>query len=142
MLLCKPRKLCGTFSKFRGCLRRNTHRVHILVETKQGQCICPLRWSVHCNFSGEGKCNERGWACTPHPHQPGRILPSSQLNVRQKAEVATLCTLWKHRQLDSCDLLRWGVYCMAPKGGGDIVTTIFLYRDRGWVSSSRRASKD
>jgi hypothetical protein len=41
------------------------HRVHILVEMKQGQCICLLRWSVHCNFTGEGKCNERGWACTP-----------------------------------------------------------------------------
>jgi hypothetical protein len=60
---------------------------------KQVQCICPLSWSVHCNFTGEGKCNERGWACTPHPHQPGLILPSS-LNVRQKAAVATLCTLW------------------------------------------------
>ncbi len=52
------------------------------------QYICPLSWSVHCNFTGEGKCNERGWACTPHPHQPGLILPSS-LNVRQKAAVAT-----------------------------------------------------
>ncbi len=69
-----------------------THRVHILVEMKQGQCICPLSLSVHCNFTGEGKCNERGWACTPHPHQPGLILPSS-LNERQKAAVATLCTL-------------------------------------------------
>ncbi len=59
---------------------------------EQVQCICPLSWSVHCNFTGEGKCNERGWACTPHPHQPGLILPSS-LNVRQKAAVATLCTL-------------------------------------------------
>ncbi len=53
-----------------------------------------VSWSVHCNFTGEGKCNERGWACTPHPHQPGLILPSS-LNVRQKAAVATLCTLWQ-----------------------------------------------
>jgi hypothetical protein len=26
--------------------------------------------------SGDGKCNERGWACTPHPHQLGLILPS------------------------------------------------------------------
>jgi hypothetical protein len=74
-------------------LDRLNHRVHILVEMKQGQCICPLSWSVHCNFTGEGKCNKRGWACTPHPHQPGPILPSS-LNVRQKAAVATLCTLW------------------------------------------------
>jgi hypothetical protein len=71
------------------------HRVHILVEMKQGQCICPLSSSVHRNFTGEGKCNERGWACTPHPHQPGLILPSS-LNVRQNAAVSTLCTLWFH----------------------------------------------
>jgi hypothetical protein len=31
---------------------------------------------VHCNFTGDSKCNERGWACTPHAHQPGLILPS------------------------------------------------------------------
>jgi hypothetical protein len=64
-----------------------------LQEMKQGQCICPLSWSVHCNFNGDGKCNERGWACTPHPHQARLILPS-WLNVRQKADVTTLCTLW------------------------------------------------
>ncbi len=69
------------------------HRLHIFLEMKQGQCVCPLSWSVHCNFTGDGKCNKRGWACTPHSHQPGPILPSS-LNVRQKAAVATLCTLW------------------------------------------------
>ncbi len=34
-----------------------------------------------------------GGRAPPHPHQPGPILPSS-LNVRQKAAVATLCTLW------------------------------------------------
>ncbi len=31
----------------------------------------------------------------PHPHQPGLILPS-RWNVRQKAAVATLCTLWSY----------------------------------------------
>ncbi len=60
---------------------------------KQGQCICPLSWSVHWNFTGECKCIERGWACTSHPYQPALILPS-WLNVCQKAAVATLCTLW------------------------------------------------
>ncbi len=64
-----------------------------LREMKQGQCICPLSWSVHCNFTGDGNCNKRGWACNPHPHQPSLILPS-WLNVRQKADVNTLCTLW------------------------------------------------
>ncbi len=42
---------------------------------------------------GDDKCNERGWACTPHPHQTGLTLPSC-LNVRQKAAVATVLTLW------------------------------------------------
>jgi hypothetical protein len=56
---------------------------------KQGLCICPLNWSEHCNFTGDGKYSERGWACTPHFHQPGIILPS-WWNVRQKAAVATL----------------------------------------------------
>jgi hypothetical protein len=64
-----------------------------LQEMKQGQCICPLSWSVHCNFTGDGKCNKRGWACTPHPRQSREILPS-WLNVRQKADVTTLCSLW------------------------------------------------
>ncbi len=60
-----------------------------LQEMKQGQCICPLSWSVHYNFTRDGKCNKRGWACTPHPHQPSLILPS-WLIVRQKADV-TAC---------------------------------------------------
>ncbi len=64
-----------------------------LLEMKQDQCICPLSWNVQCNFTGDGKCSERGWPCTPRPHQPGLILPS-RWNVRQKATVATLCTLW------------------------------------------------
>jgi hypothetical protein len=42
------------------------HRV-LLPEMKQDKCVCPLSWSVHCNFTGDGKCNERGWACTPPP---------------------------------------------------------------------------
>jgi hypothetical protein len=64
-----------------------------LLEMKQGQCICQLSWSVHCNFTGDGKRNERGWVCTLHPHHPRLILPSSW-NVRQKAAVTTLCTQW------------------------------------------------
>ncbi len=36
-----------------------------LLEIKQGYRVCLLSWSVHCNFTGDGKCNQRGWACTP-----------------------------------------------------------------------------
>jgi hypothetical protein len=69
--------------------------VHILVEMKQCKCfhICPLRWSVHCNFVHDDKCSERGWACTPHPHQHGLFFPS-WWNIRLKAAVATLYVLW------------------------------------------------
>jgi hypothetical protein len=41
----------------------STHRAHILVEMYE--CICPLSWSVHCNFVRDNKGSERGWACTP-----------------------------------------------------------------------------
>jgi hypothetical protein len=52
------------------------HRVYIFARDEHDYCICPLSWSVHCNFTGDGKCSERGWACTTHPHQPGLLLPS------------------------------------------------------------------
>ncbi len=38
-----------------------------LLEMKQGYCICPLSWSVHCNFSGDGKCSERRVGVHPPP---------------------------------------------------------------------------
>ncbi len=46
---------------------------------KQGQCICPLSWSEQCNFTGDGKCNERVWAQVgvhppPSPGQANFIL--------------------------------------------------------------------
>ncbi len=72
---------------------RQIHREHSFTRDKQGQFICPLSWSLHCNFPGDGKCNKRGWACTHHPHQPRLILPSWR-NERQKADVPTMCTLW------------------------------------------------
>jgi hypothetical protein len=51
--------MCTVFCK---PLLVTTEYISFLQEMKQGQCICPLSWSVHCNFTGEGKCNERGWA--------------------------------------------------------------------------------
>jgi hypothetical protein len=42
--------------------------VHIFTRDETGLvCPCPFSWSVHCNFTGDGKCNERGWACNPPP---------------------------------------------------------------------------
>jgi hypothetical protein len=43
---------------------------------KQGKSICPLSWSIHCNFVRDGNRLKWWWACTPHPHQPGLIFPS------------------------------------------------------------------
>ncbi len=42
-----------------------------------------LERTVHHNFVRDGRYSERGWACIPHPHQPGLIFPS-WWNVRQK----------------------------------------------------------
>ncbi len=89
---------------------QSTHRVAVPPQSTyfprdETGLVCPLSWSVHCNFTGDGKCNERGWACTLRPHQPGPILPS-WLNVRQKAAVATLCTLW----LPLSGVQGWGVH--------------------------------
>ncbi len=78
---------------------RSTHRVHIITRDEKGLAYLPTQLKrIHCNFTGDGKCKERGWACTPHPHQPGLILPS-WWNVRQKAAFATLCTLWVNSSL-------------------------------------------
>jgi hypothetical protein len=45
------------------------------VKMKYRECICPLSWSVHCNFVRDGK--GVGVHCAPpHPHQPGLIFPS------------------------------------------------------------------
>jgi hypothetical protein len=66
-----------------------------LQEMKQGQCICPLSWSGEYTATLLVVVNvmNEGWACTPHPHQ-ARLILLSWLNVRQKAGVTTLCTLW------------------------------------------------
>jgi hypothetical protein len=53
-----------------------TEYIFLLEMNRVSVSVCPLSWSVHCNFTGDGKCNERGWGCTPHSHQPGQILPS------------------------------------------------------------------
>ncbi len=29
--------------------------------------VCPLSWSVHCNFIGDGKCKEKGVGVHPPP---------------------------------------------------------------------------
>ncbi len=72
---------------------------------------CPLSWSVHSNFVCDGKYSERGWACTPHPHQRlswffhhdgmyarNRPLP---LCVYSVMTTTVQCSFW----------LTWWMYC-------------------------------
>ncbi len=74
-------------------LGSRNHREHTFTRDETGLVYLPTQLErIHYNFTGDGKCNERGWACTPHTYQPGLILPS-RWNVRQKAAFATLCTL-------------------------------------------------
>jgi hypothetical protein len=66
-----------------------------LQEMKQGQCICPLSWSVHCNFTGDGKCVNVIKGVGVHP--PPSPVPANftlMTELRKKADVTTLCTLW------------------------------------------------
>jgi hypothetical protein len=71
-----------------------------LREMKQGQCICPLSWSVPCNFTGDGKGNESGWASWAN-------FTLMMECIRQKAAVAILCTLCpKRRIFHACVYLR------------------------------------
>ncbi len=59
---------------------------------------------IECTPESSG-CNSV-YSVHPHLHQPGLILPS-WLNVRQKAAVATLCTLWYQSWL-CVQVLPWG----------------------------------
>jgi hypothetical protein len=54
------------------CQKASAHRVHILVEMKQGRCICPLSWSVQYTATllvmvnvvkGGGRGREGGRRC-------------------------------------------------------------------------------
>ncbi len=67
------------------------HRVH-RSRDEIGGVYLPSQPDCTLNFVRDGKCSERGWACTPHPDQPGLIFPSWWIG-RQKAAVATLCVL-------------------------------------------------
>ncbi len=60
------------------------------VETKQGECICPLICSVNCNFVSDGK-QKGGWACNPHPHQPELMECTPEFG-----RCHSVCTLWFH----------------------------------------------
>ncbi len=74
-------------------LRGINHRVHIFTRDETGSVYLPTQLEHTLQLYWWCKCNKRGWACTHHPYQPMLILPS-WLNVRQKAAVTTLCTLW------------------------------------------------
>ncbi len=45
------------------------HRVHIGVEEKYGECICPISRSIHHSFARDGRYSKGGMACMTHPHQ-------------------------------------------------------------------------
>ncbi len=72
------------------------HRVHILLEMKQGQCICPFSWSVHCNLTGDGKCNERGLAGWRAPQlSPDWANFTLMMECTpESSRYTALCTLW------------------------------------------------
>jgi hypothetical protein len=52
------------------------HRVHIFIRDETGLGYLPTLLERTLQLPGDSKCSERGWACIPHPSQPGLILPS------------------------------------------------------------------
>ncbi len=84
------------FSVLSFCQKGSMHRVHIGVEKKQGEYICPLNWSVHHNFVRDGRYTERVWACTPTP-PPSPVWTNFSIMMEWPPEsvcchfVCTLC---------------------------------------------------
>ncbi len=128
------------------------HRVHMLVEMKQGQCICPLSWSVHCNFTGDGKCNEKG-VCVHPPPSPARtdftlitectpessgcnsvysvVLTETRAdNTFNKGGRGESCTLvlCSFTTVMSCMDLSVRIVTKSPKGGRLLIFSISLER--------------
>jgi hypothetical protein len=71
------------------------HRVLILIEMKQGECICPLSWSVHSNFVRDGSYSERGKACSAPPPSLAWANFSIKMECTPEGESChSVCTLW------------------------------------------------
>ncbi len=71
-----------------------------LLEMKQGQCICPLSWSVHCNFTGDSKCNDREVGVHP---PPSSAWANFTLMMECTPE-STVTTLWIQHQEDPASI--------------------------------------
>ncbi len=63
--LCLEISISSNSRNHKHSFQSSAHRIHIFLEMKQGQCVCPLSWIVHCNFTSDGKCNKRWWASPP-----------------------------------------------------------------------------
>jgi len=59
-------------------------------ENKKNTVFNQLSHAVYSHLCPDGKCSGKGWACTPHTHQPGLISPSWSLLLY------VLC-VWNHR---------------------------------------------
>ncbi len=79
---------------------------------KQGQCICPLSWSVHCNFTGEGApptLTSQDWFY-PHHWMYAR---------KQRLQLCVLCapycisiTGWRWQSADLYLSEQWACMCL------------------------------
>ncbi len=104
------------------CFRKKVEQIHInissilmgakrIVLNLHSNCR-RLDWDtgqffLHHNFVHDGRYSERGWACTPHPHQPGLLFPSRwsiQYDRKWKSKLARGCEIFLI-PLDLCHLL-------------------------------------
>ncbi len=88
----------------RGWVLSPIHRVHTVVEEKQGECICPLSWRLHHSFVRDGRYSvvKRGERAPPTLATP-------------KIAVATLCTLWSHELIKSIEVAAIQYYIESVK---------------------------
>jgi hypothetical protein len=88
------------------------HRVHIAVEMKLVEGICPLSWSVHwnCNFVSDG--NRLKGGAPPILTSQGRFFHH---DVRQKSAIATLCVLCGVHTKSGKERAEGGVWCLLKK---------------------------
>jgi hypothetical protein len=70
---------------------------YIGLEMKYREWICPLSWSVHCNFVRDGKYSERVRACTPPP-SPAWTNFSIMECKPESGRCHSVCTLWYKNQ--------------------------------------------
>jgi hypothetical protein len=64
------------------------------VSDEKGGCICPLNWSVHCNFIRDVKCIVKGGGLAVNPPTLTSNFPIKMECTPESSSCHSVCTLW------------------------------------------------